>query len=209
MAKLDVSGIKALFTKLGEVMSENKENLCKQDAEIGDGDLGITMSLGFTKTAEGLQSSSETDVGKLLMRAGMQMSSHVPSTMGTLMASGLMEAGKALKEKTEIDATGFALFIEKFRDALIMRGKAKPGEKTIIDAFDYAAKAARDAATGDLAHCADAAEKGALEGLEATKSMMSVHGKAAVFREKTIGKADPGATVAYIFIKTVAEYVRS
>jgi dihydroxyacetone kinase-like protein len=208
MAKLDIPGIKALFVKLGEVMTENKENLCKLDAEVGDGDLGLTMSLGFTKTAEGLAPLNETDAGKLLMRAGMLMSQHVPSTMGTLMASGLMDAGKALKETAEIDAKGLALFIERFRDALINRGKAKPGEKTIIDAFDYSAKAAAEN-TADLASCAEAAEKGAKEGLEATKAMMSVHGKAAVFREKTIGKPDPGATVGYIFIKTIADFVRS
>jgi phosphoenolpyruvate---glycerone phosphotransferase subunit DhaL len=208
MANLDIAGIKSLFIKLGEVMTGNKEFLCKLDAEVGDGDLGLTMSLGFTKTGEGLADLNETDAGKLLMRAGMIMSQHVPSTMGTLMASGLMEGGKALKGKTEIDAEGFALFIEKFRDALMMRGKAKPGEKTIIDAFEYSAKAAAKAADTTLEACADAAEKGALDGLEATKAMMSVHGKAAVFREKTVGRADPGATVGYIFIKTIAEFIR-
>lgn len=207
MAKLDQSGIKALFDKLGALMRDNKEFLCELDAAVGDGDLGITMSLGFTKTAEGLAALDEPDVGKLLMRAGMLMSSHVPSTMGTLMASGLMEGGKALKGREEIDAAGLALFVEKFRDALIMRGKAQPGEKTIVDAFDYSAKAAAVCAGASLEDCAKAAAQGALDGLEATKGMMSVHGKAAVFREKTIGRPDPGATVGHMFVKGIADYV--
>lgn len=208
MAKLDTAGIKALFVKLGDEMTANKEHLCELDAAIGDGDLGITMSLGFTKTAEDLAPLNEADVGKLLMRAGMQMSSHVPSTMGTLMASGLMGGGKALKGQTEIDAAGLAIFLKAFMDALIARGKAKPGEKTIIDAFDYASRAAADCSGSDLITCANAAEKGAHDGLEATKEMMSVHGKAAVFREKTLGVQDPGATVGYLLVKTIAAYVR-
>ncbi len=207
MAKLDQTGIKALFDKLGTLMRDNKEFLCELDAAVGDGDLGITMSLGFTKTAEGLAALDEPDVGKLLMRSGMLMSQHVPSTMGTLMASGLMEGGKALKGKDEIDAAGLTLFVEKFRDALIMRGKAQPGEKTIVDAFDYSAKAAAACVGTSLEDCARAAEQGALDGLEATKSMMSVHGKAAVFREKTIGRPDPGATVGYMFAKAIADFV--
>lgn len=208
MPKLDQSGIKKLFKKLGVLMQDNKDFLCELDAAVGDGDLGITMSLGFTKTAEGLAALDEPDVGKLLVRAGMLMSQHVPSTMGTLMASGLMEGGKALKGKYEIDALGLLLFIERFRDALIMRGKAQPGEKTIVDAFDYSVKAVSKCESASLEDCAKAAEQGALEGLEATKSMMAVHGKAAVFREKTIGLPDPGATVGHMFVKGIADYVR-
>jgi dihydroxyacetone kinase-like protein len=64
------------------------------------------------------------------------------------------------------------------------------------------------ACTGtSLEDCAKAAEKGALDGLEATKTMISVHGKAAVFREKTIGRPDPGAMVGYMFLKAIADFV--
>ena len=205
MSRFDCIKVKKLIANLKQIMAVNKEYLCQIDAEIGDGDLGITMSLGFSKALEGISDIDETDVGKLFIKVGMQFAQHVPSTMGTLMASGFMAGGKRLYGKTDISTKGFISFIAGFKEALMLRGKTKPGEKTIVDVFDYTFNAIKDYSGEDLADCLMAAEKGALAGLEATKEMMSVHGKAAVFREKTLGKKDPGAVVGYLFIKAFAD----
>ena len=94
---MDVKYIKSLLNCFAEVMQENREFLIEQDSIVGDGDLGLTMSDGFQAAAEAVRKSDETDAGKLLYMAGKAMSVAVPSTMGTLMASGFMQAGKALK----------------------------------------------------------------------------------------------------------------
>ena len=85
-----------------DVMMENRDHLIQLDSVVGDGDLGLTMSDGFKAAADCAEASDETDAGKLLYMAGKAMSTAVPSTMGTLMASGLMQAGKALKGKCEL-----------------------------------------------------------------------------------------------------------
>ena len=88
----------ALFQGVAAVFAEKKEELCEMDANMGDGDLGLTMDKGYGALPGLLQENMETgDAGKTLMKAGMKMSSVVPSTMGTLMSSGIMEGGKALK----------------------------------------------------------------------------------------------------------------
>lgn len=70
------------------------------DARMGDGDLGLTMQKGFGALPRLMRENEvEGDIGKTLMKAGMKMAGLVPSTMGTLMSSGIMEGGKALAKR--------------------------------------------------------------------------------------------------------------
>ena len=83
-----------LFAVVGKLFVEKKEELCDMDARLGDGDLGLTMSKGYSSLPELIRNEMDGaggDIGKLLMKAGMKMSSLVPSTMGFLMSSGVME----------------------------------------------------------------------------------------------------------------------
>ena len=74
-----------LFAVVGKLFVEKKEELCDMDARLGDGDLGLTMSKGYSSLPELIRNEMDVaggDIGKLLMKAGMKMSSLVPSTMG-------------------------------------------------------------------------------------------------------------------------------
>ena len=87
------------------MFAEKKEELCEMDAQMGDGDLGLTMDKGYGALPELIRQNAEAgDIGKTLVKAGMKMAGLVPSTMGTLMSSGVMEGGKALKGKSEFGA---------------------------------------------------------------------------------------------------------
>ncbi len=91
-----------------------KEKLIEMDSIVGDGDLGLTMSDGFGAAYHAVSRSNETDIGKFFYLAGKTMSSAVPSTMGTLMASGLIEVGKNLKEKLYSKARILAAYFKPF-----------------------------------------------------------------------------------------------
>ena len=117
--------------------------------------------------------------------------------MGTLMATGFMRGGKAVKGATELDLTSMVQFWVAFVDGMMQRGKAKPGEKTIIDAlypaveslqFSLQVKAGRVSAMA-------AASQAAADGVEATTNMVAQHGRAAYYQEKSRASRDPGATV--------------
>ncbi len=73
------------------------------------------------------------------MKAGMLMAKAAPSTMGTLMGTGFMRGGKAVSGTDEISTTDLAEFFQAFVTGIMERGKAKPGEKTIIDSLKPAA----------------------------------------------------------------------
>ena len=90
MKTLNTEDIKKIFKNIKVIMQENEDRLFKLDSLMGDGDLGLTMKNGFDKAYESISGFEEEDIGKIFMKAGMTMASAVPSTMGTLMATGLM-----------------------------------------------------------------------------------------------------------------------
>ena len=185
-----------LFAGAARVFEAKKDELCEMDARMGDGDLGLTMQKGFAALPDLIRDNLEAgDAAKILMKAGMKMSSVVPSTMGTLMSSGIMEGGKALKGKAEIGPEELADFLQGFAVGIQKRGKCEPGDRTILDAMQPAAEAARKEAQagGSLQAVLDAAVKGAEEGVRATESMVPKFGKAAVHAAKAEGVPDQGA----------------
>ena len=105
MEKFTTEQLPELFAGVASMFAEKKEELCDMDAKMGDGDLGLTMDKGYGALPQLIKENTEPgDIGKTLMKAGMKMAGLVPSTMGTLMSSGVMEGGKALKGKTEFGA---------------------------------------------------------------------------------------------------------
>jgi dihydroxyacetone kinase-like protein len=195
--------IKQLLTSISGIMNDNRDNLIELDSVVGDGDLGLTMSDGFAAAAKAANESLETDTGKLLYTAGKAMSSAVPSTMGTLMASGLMSAGKALKGVIEGDSASTVLLFSSFAEGVSARGGAKAGEKTFLDGLLPAVEALRASlSSGDpLSRAAVSAYKAAEAGYEATFGMLAKHGRAAARGEASRQLKDPGAKVAALIMQ--------
>ena len=103
MDRITCHELPELFQGAADIFGEKKEELCEMDARMGDGDLGRTMQKGFGALPQLIRDNeAEGDIGKTLMKAGMKMAGLVPSTMGTLMSSGIMEGGKAIGKKGEM-----------------------------------------------------------------------------------------------------------
>ena len=201
------------FACVGALFAEKKEELCAMDARFGDGDLGLTMEKGFTGLPDLMRAEmagAEGDCGKLLMKGGMKMSSLVPSTMGFLMSSGIMEGGKAIKGKTEIDASALAEFLNGYAAGVAKRGKCQVGQRTLYDALEPAGRAALEcaaqegAALIDVMEAACAAARG---GLEKTRDMIPVFGKAAVHAAACAGEPDQGALAGCYLLEGMRTYI--
>ncbi len=210
---ITLQDIPAMFEKVAEIFEEKKDELCAMDANMGDGDLGLTMSRGYGALPDLLrENSKEGDIGKMLMKSGMKMSSIAPSTMGTLMSSGIMEAGKALKGKTELTPADLSAYLTSFAAGVAKRGKCQPGDRTILDAVNPAAEKAAEVvkanAAASFAEVIDAAVEGAKAGVEATKDMKPKFGKAAVFEAKAKGIADQGATAGCYMVIGLQNYLK-
>lgn len=209
---LNAADLIDLFKSWKELFAEQREFLIALDGKVGDSDLGITMSKAFAAAAEALEAEGEAaGISKLLRTAGATMARTAPSTMGTLTATGFLRASKAVEGKDALGTADMAAFWRAYRDGVAERGKAKVGGKTLLDVLDpvattLEAQAAAGASLSDALNVtADAAE----QALEATKSMLAQHGKAAAFQEKTVGLQDAGATVGALLIRRMAEFVAS
>ncbi|MCT7664927.1 dihydroxyacetone kinase family protein [Shinella kummerowiae] len=209
---LNAADLIDLFKSWKALFAEQREFLIALDGKVGDSDLGITMSKAFAAAAEALEAEgAEAGISKLLRTAGATMARTAPSTMGTLTATGFLRASKAVEGKDDLGTAELAAFWRAYRDGVAERGKAKVGDKTLLDVLDpiavtLEAQAASNAALSDaLAATSQAAE----QALEATKSMLAQHGKAAAFQQKTVGLQDAGATVGYFLIRRLAEFQAS
>ncbi len=214
MDKILFDQIPDMFSCIADVFEEKKDELGEIDARLGDGDLGLTMSKGFSALPDILREESGGaggDIGKLLMKAGMKMSSLIPSTMGFLMSTGIMEGGKALRGMTEIDGAALAKLLEGFAAGVKKRGNCEPGQRTIYDAVSPAAQAAsaavEDNPDASLAEVINAAAGAAESGMESTKDMVPVFGKAAVHAAQSEGVPDQGAVAGYYVILGFSNYI--
>ncbi|MFV0503390.1 MAG: dihydroxyacetone kinase family protein [Lachnospirales bacterium] len=199
------------FYELQKVMEENMDYLINLDSIVGDGDLGLTMSDGFKAAYESIKETNETDIGKILYRAGKSMANAVPSTMGTLMGSGLMHAGKALKNKNYLNEKDIISFFKYYNEGVTHRGKAKIGDKTFLDGMHPAIEAMELALSNEanITEIANTALDFATKGFNNTTTMIAKHGRAATRGKASRSLEDPGAAVAVLMMKAFKETVCS
>lgn len=197
----------AMLERISKIMGQNKNYLIELDSVVGDSDLGLTMTDGFQAAYESVSDGTEPDLGKLLYKAGKTMGNKVPSTMGTLMAAGLMRAGKVLKGKTELSGADVAVLFEAYEAGVADLGKAKVGDKTFLDGFHPGVEVlkAQVEAGASLEEAFGKAAEAAWNGFEHTTTMIAVHGRAATRGEASRSLKDPGAAVAALMMKAAAD----
>ena len=206
---LSAANLIDLFQSWQDLFAEQREFLIALDGKVGDSDLGITMSKSFAAAAEALAAEGpDAGISKLLRTAGATMARSAPSTMGTLTATGFLRASKAVEGMSTLDTAAMANFWRAYCDGVAERGKAKVGEKTLLDVLEpIAATLDMQSTVGaSLADALQVTADAAARALEATKSMVAQRGKAAAFQEKSVGLQDAGATVGYFMIRRLAEF---
>ncbi|ARK30132.1 dihydroxyacetone kinase subunit DhaL [Halalkalibacter krulwichiae] len=206
---LTIDDFKGIFTIISGLMDEKRDYLCQLDGALGDGDIGLTMSKGFRGIKKHLSDFQENDIGVLLMQSGLEMANNAASTMGTLVATALMRAGKVSQGKSECTIADISIAFNAMVEGIKDRGKAQVGDKTILDSLSPAAKAIEEANANGLTlkEAVSNASKAAEKGMSETVYMQSQHGRAGRYLEKSIGHQDPGATVGAYFVKGFEEYI--
>lgn len=205
---MNAEDFRGLMRRWADVMAENKERLIELDSIVGDSDLGLTMTDGFHAAVNAISVSLETDIGKLAYQAGKAMAAAAPSTMGTLMASGLMNAGKVLKGVEQLDASGLAAFFQAYFDGVKNLGKAELGDKTFLDGLYPAVAVLKEnsARMVDRRLSASQAADAAQQAFENTRGMLAKHGRMAIRGEQSRELLDPGAAVAALMMKGYAQF---
>ncbi|KQT37815.1 dihydroxyacetone kinase subunit DhaL [Methylophilus sp. Leaf414] len=181
------------------------------DREIGDGDHYINMKRGceaIVGIAPELEALSATDA---LNKIGMKLLSTIGGASGPLFASFFMSMGKTLKAFDNITIKEIALAFDAGVQAIMQRGKAQTGEKTMLDVLIPVSTTFKQLAEQDKSakEIASALKVVASEGLESTRNMLATKGRASGLGERAIGHLDAGAKSCQVMIHSVCDLVLS
>lgn len=182
-------------------LSTYADELGNLDAALGDGDLGVTVSLGAESIINSLASlSRDATPSEIIQVCAKSFAEANPSTLAALVAGALLAGAQIWVGKTEITVSDVAVFTSAAGDSIAKRGRSKIGDKTILDAVLPAAKAFADTTNPDYALNAAiaAAEKAVVE----TTSMQSSRGRASWLQHRSIGLQDPGATAFWYLLRS-------
>ncbi|MDX2343523.1 MAG: dihydroxyacetone kinase subunit L, partial [Acidimicrobiia bacterium] len=125
---------------------------------------------------------------------------------GALFGSFFRAAGRSFADAPGIATAALADAFEAGTEIVMRRGKAEPGDKTMVDALVAATAASRKAASDAIpvGDALDAIAAAARQGAELTKDMTASRGRARYAEEKAIGVQDAGATTVALLCEAWA-----
>jgi dihydroxyacetone kinase-like protein len=206
-ASISFGDVVAWLTTATARLDDAKAYLTELDSAIGDADHGINMSRGFQAVMAEVPTMPEGDIGGLLKAAGKRLMSTVGGASGPLYWGYFTKFGNTVLGKAEIDFPEFVTGVEAGIADIQARGKAEPGDKTMLDALLPALDALRagrdrgDAPADALAAAVVAAE----QGMVATIPLVARKGRASYLGERSAGHQDPGATSSHLLLKAMAD----
>jgi len=200
MAELDVRALTDWLDRVAKRYVAEQAYLCDLDAAIGDGDHGANMARGFTAGMAKL--GAPASPAALFKSMGMTLIGTVGGASGPLYGTLFLEMGKAAGDHAAVDAALWVQVLAAGLGGVMARGKAQPGDKTMIDALEPAVQALRDAP--DLATALTASADAAKQGAAATTPLIAHKGRASYLGERAIGHQDPGATSLAMLLEELA-----
>jgi len=206
---LNYNEFSEILRRVSREMKGLKDYLIELDLATGDGDLGITISHGFTAVEETIETKPES-VSQLLIKSGIAFNNAAGSTMGALFGMALMRAGKEVRDNEQVDLQAFLKMIIGMETSIKEKGKAEVGDKTILDAL-VPARIALEKSLAENTPVLPSLEQAYLasaKGAENTKSMQATYGRSRWLGERTIGFVDPGAVFISLFFKAIWESYR-
>lgn len=201
------AGLVQLINRYAEVVAENRTYLIELDSAIGDADHGENLDRGFKAAAAKLEEVAPTAPSDVLKTVATTLISKVGGAAGPLYGTAFLRASAAVQGKAELEASDIVAALRAAQDGLVARGKAEPGDKTMVDAWGPALTAAEGAlldgqdTVGVLTAAADAAEAG----MRATVPLVARKGRASYLGPRSAGHQDPGATSAALLFRTMAD----
>lgn len=193
------------------VMEEQRNFLTELDAAIGDADHGINMDRGFKKVMEKLPAVEQKDIGSILRETALALISSVGGASGPLYGTFFLKAGAVAAGRKQLNDGELSCLLRAGVEAVIERGRAKVGDKTMVDALVPATDTLEGALEEgmDIKEALKRAVASAQRGMKNTIPMIAKKGRASYMGERSIGHQDPGATSSWLLLKALFDAVCS
>jgi dihydroxyacetone kinase-like protein len=192
---------------IASVIGENSTYLTQLDAAIGDADHGANMDRGFKAVMNKLPEVSDKDIGTIFKTIGMTLISTVGGAGGPLYGTFFLQVGMKTAGKMELSLADWTDALEAALNGVIMRGKAEPGDKTMVDALTPAVASLKQSVPDSqpIGKALELSAQAARQGMEATIPLVARKGRASYLGERSAGHQDPGATSSFLILKAAAD----
>ena len=206
---LTLKDFRIILANVNQMIQGKKDYISEVDSFIGDGDHGITIAGGFRSAVDDQGQKNAKDISSFFLAVGMAIMRYSGGVTGPIYGSIFIGFGKAASSKDRIYLPDFAQMMEQALADVKARGGAKVGDKTLVDAFEPAVEALRQAAKDnlDFISALKAAASAANAGMLSTKDLISNMGKSRSLGERSRGYLDAGATSFYLIIKQISDSV--
>jgi dihydroxyacetone kinase-like protein len=197
----------AWIHRFAEVVAEHREELTRLDTAVGDADHGTNMDRGMRAAVERVEAVDGDAISAALKGVGMALVSKVGGAAGPLYGTMFLQMANAAGDASEVDLAGWTQMLEAGLKGVQMRGKAEPGDKTMVDALTPAVEALERAQQdgAELPAALEQSAQAAREGMEKTVPMVARKGRASYLGERSAGHQDPGATSSYLLLQAAVD----
>jgi len=206
---MQTNNIVDLFLEIAKKIESEKEYVTELDAVLGDGDHWVNINKGYQKIVSMEEKLRTLSLQNLFKTVGMSLMSTVGGSSGVLYGDAFITASKTLVDVEDIDLNKGVEVLQAALDAMMKRGKAKPGDKTMLDPLSdaiIAYRAALEAGEGKKI-VGQKISEGAKKGMEDTKDMVAQKGRATYRQDKGVGYIDAGAMTMYYQLDIVGKYI--
>jgi dihydroxyacetone kinase-like protein len=167
--------------RFAAAVADRKEWLTELDSAIGDADHGINMDRGMRAVVDKVGAGPPGAAGEFLKAVGMTLVSTVGGASGPLYGTFFLRAAGAAGGGGDLAADRLGAVLRAGYEGVVARGRAEPGDKTMVDAMPAAAG-----------------------GRDATIPLVARKGRASYLGERSAGHTDPGAASTTLLFEALA-----
>lgn len=204
---IDKTTMVKIILKMAEKISENKELLNQLDKEIGDGDHGTNMNRGFEAVKSKIDTIADMNIEAQLKTLAMTLISTVGGASGPLYGTAFLRASAAIKAKENLGIEDLISIYEAAISGIKERGQSEKGQKTMLDSMIPALETMIENKDEAIKIILERASRASWDGVDYTKSIIALKGRASFLGERSIGHQDPGATSASIILDAIRETI--
>jgi phosphoenolpyruvate---glycerone phosphotransferase subunit DhaL len=134
--------------RFADAVALHERHLTDLDAKIGDADHGSNMRRGTAAVVSALETEAPGDVQAAFKQAGMTLVKTVGGASGPLYGTFMLRFGTSAGAVDSLDAGALGAALRAGLEGVVARGKAEPGDKTMVDVLVPALGTYDEAASG-------------------------------------------------------------
>ena len=209
MANVNGALVAKALLHVAKKVEENKDYLCELDGEVGDGDHGVSMTIGMRAVTRAMKSLNDSvSPAEVFQAAADAYADEVGATIGPLYEAAFAAAADASGDKGELNKiSDWADIYDAMATSIQVLGKAERGDKTMLDSFFPAVDHIRELSSkgGSLVDALASTAKAALDAAISTRDLVPKKGRASRLGDRAIGYQDAGATSLAIVLQGFAD----